>query len=575
MQVQRHRDALAEQVEALDGLTRRRLTVLVGGAGTGKTSVMGALVASKELAAEGLLLLAPTGKASVRTDQASPIATGSNVSSHAPKLKLPAERFGWWVRAGVASACVGRRSCLRSGSVLNPASIAMNFPNRLRLVLLLASLSAAGAAEPNPYFGLGPARFKPTGFFRLAQTQGRDHLVTPDGRAYLALGVNHVDMLQQAAANGLSVRGDAAWRKFWEETLRPQFAAWHLTTLGYGAPAPLRRQVPWFATLTLAAIEKHRSDPSSGSPNGYRFPDVFDPAWAGDVAGRIKQAAAPLRDDPFVIGYLWTDTPTWDVIKTRALRGTDWVSAIRALPPGAPGRQAYATFLEERHAGRLAEFNAIYGLAVGSFGELREVALTALAVGRHAVQEDDDAFLAHIARRFHEIVGRAQREADPNHLVFGDRYLAGDAPESVLRAAAPWIDAVAVQPGDRYLPLFPASTHFPAADIGALHAVTGKPVLICDHAISFPTAAQPRTIFEQMPDEAAAASATADFLAAAFAQPYMLGYLRCQYIDRPAGFGRGLRQGLLRPDGTPRDALVRVYRDGFAAARKRVEELTP
>ncbi len=81
--VQRHRDALTEQVKALDDLTRRRLTVLVGGAGTGKTSVMGALVASKELAAEGLLLLAPTGKASVRLTQA---AKGENAQTIAAFL---------------------------------------------------------------------------------------------------------------------------------------------------------------------------------------------------------------------------------------------------------------------------------------------------------------------------------------------------------------------------------------------------------------------------------------------------------------------------------------------------------
>ena len=263
------------------------------------------------------------------------------------------------------------------------------------------------------------------------------------------------------------------------------------------------------------------------------------------------------------------------MIKTRALRGTDWVSALRGLPPAAPGRQAYAAFLAQRYTKRLSDLNMIYGLALTALDQLRDADLTAIAVGRHVVQEDDEAFLAQIAQRFYEVIGKAQRQADPHHLVFGDRYLAGDAPESVLKAAQPWIDAVAVQPEDRYTPLYPASTHFPEADIEALHTITGKPVLICDHAISFPTAEQPRTIFEQMPDEATAAKATAAFLQAALAKPYMLGYLRCQYIDRPANYGRGLRQGILQQDGTPRDALVRVYREGFAAALTRLRELAP
>ena len=48
----------------------------------------------------------------------------------------------------------------------------------------------------------------------------------------------------------------------------------------------------------------------------------------------------------------------------------------------------------------------------------------------------------------------------------------------------------------------------------------------------------------------------------------------CQYIDRPAGFGRGLRQGILKADGTPREAFVSVYREHFAAALKNLQTLT-
>ena len=67
---ERHAQAIAEQALALDLLTSRRLSVLVGLAGTGKTSVMGALMFCKPLANEGILLLAPTGKARVRLGKA-------------------------------------------------------------------------------------------------------------------------------------------------------------------------------------------------------------------------------------------------------------------------------------------------------------------------------------------------------------------------------------------------------------------------------------------------------------------------------------------------------------------------
>jgi len=66
----RHVRALTEQAVALERLTSRRLSVLVGRAGTGKTSVMGALMLCEPLAKDGILLLAPTGKARVRLGKA-------------------------------------------------------------------------------------------------------------------------------------------------------------------------------------------------------------------------------------------------------------------------------------------------------------------------------------------------------------------------------------------------------------------------------------------------------------------------------------------------------------------------
>lgn len=61
----RNAAALAEQADALDIIISRKLTVLVGSAGTGKTTVLGALSRSSVLSGP-ILFLAPTGKARVR-----------------------------------------------------------------------------------------------------------------------------------------------------------------------------------------------------------------------------------------------------------------------------------------------------------------------------------------------------------------------------------------------------------------------------------------------------------------------------------------------------------------------------
>ncbi|NGP75146.1 AAA family ATPase [Balneolaceae bacterium YR4-1] len=63
---QRHLDALEDQAESLEKISTHKLSVLHGPAGTGKTSVLGAFVKSKKLREDGILLLAPTGKARVK-----------------------------------------------------------------------------------------------------------------------------------------------------------------------------------------------------------------------------------------------------------------------------------------------------------------------------------------------------------------------------------------------------------------------------------------------------------------------------------------------------------------------------
>lgn len=78
----RHVSALEEQAKALEKITTRKLSALVGRAGTGKTSVLGALLRCKTLVAGGILLLAPTGKARVKLGK----ATGSEAATAAQFL---------------------------------------------------------------------------------------------------------------------------------------------------------------------------------------------------------------------------------------------------------------------------------------------------------------------------------------------------------------------------------------------------------------------------------------------------------------------------------------------------------
>ena len=63
--------ARAEKTAALEELYRSRVSVLVGSAGTGKSTLIKALCRIEPVVSRGVLLLAPTGKARVRLEQAS------------------------------------------------------------------------------------------------------------------------------------------------------------------------------------------------------------------------------------------------------------------------------------------------------------------------------------------------------------------------------------------------------------------------------------------------------------------------------------------------------------------------
>lgn len=60
------REATKQQIEALKMMADKKLSILTGGAGTGKTTVVETFLACPQIKAEGVLLLAPTGKARVR-----------------------------------------------------------------------------------------------------------------------------------------------------------------------------------------------------------------------------------------------------------------------------------------------------------------------------------------------------------------------------------------------------------------------------------------------------------------------------------------------------------------------------
>ena len=91
---EREQRARDEKAAALQALAEARFSVLIGPAGTGKTTLLATLCGQQTIASGGVLLLAPTGKARVRMEQAAKMKklnlTGQTVAQYLmPSKELP------------------------------------------------------------------------------------------------------------------------------------------------------------------------------------------------------------------------------------------------------------------------------------------------------------------------------------------------------------------------------------------------------------------------------------------------------------------------------------------------------
>lgn len=342
-----------------------------------------------------------------------------------------------------------------------------------------------------------------TGRFHVDTLDGRHFLITPDGHGFISIGVTHTGGMANPGDSGC----DCFYEKFgrdWSKAnadLVMNFQKWGYNSLGYGAHASTRKWLPYFAS-------SHPSGKvSSWLGKRVEFPDVFSDAWKLEARNDLERTANISDDDPNLIGIYWTDLPLWDLKQAKRTIGRTWVDAIRELPEEAPGRIRYERFLRENGAAA-----------------------------------SDEGFLVLMAREVYSTLGSITRELAPNTLIFGERYAGWALPWSVIQEALPWIDVVSVQP-------YPAT--FSATDYERLYQETGKPIMICDHNISFNTPAHSNVMWETLSDVDRVGEAYARYLDEGFSTAYLIGYNKCQYIDRFASGKQELKQGLLQVDGSP------------------------
>ncbi len=349
--------------------------------------------------------------------------------------------------------------------------------------------------------------------FNLGTVGDRACFIDPNGKPFFSLGVNHINAIQEHSKEDIFTEN---FQKNWHSfclAAREDLSKWHFNTAGYGAPDAIYPLMPFIADCFLERNSNYLSD------NEFFYPDVFDPEVQSQKRSQIEWMVKHSKSKN-LIGYYWTDTPQWDLDRSLKTRGTNWVKAIQELPTNAPGKVRYEAYLEECKSAE--------------------------------IEPSDEGFLRIIAREHYRFIGEVTRELNPNALILGERYLKDDHPDCVLEEAMPYIDVLSIQPGGRV---------FEAEYFDALYQKYQKPIIICDHQCSFATDVYPDTMWQQLESESAVANMYRDYVQEAFSKPYIIGYQRCQYIDRFVEHPGVLKQGILQEDGNPYEQLASAIKE--------------
>ncbi len=371
----------------------------------------------------------------------------------------------------------------------------------------------------------------PRGVFRLGNIGGRHVLIDPTGAPFVSLGVTHIRALSRNAV-AFEHRYAGDWRRACQEVVA-NLKSWGFNSAGYHHPMEIRTMLPFMAETYLGEIAYWMA--------GTRYPDVFGRGFSSAIARQIHQMCSGAKRNPNLIGYYWTDTPRWDLDNTRRMINDDWVSAIRRAPMDWPGKKRYVEFLVRRHANDPEMFRASYGFDLKDCNE-PNASYAAIDLENRTIRSDDDEFLRLIAREYYRVAGETMELEDRKHLVFGDRYMLNDLPQSVLEEALRWIDVVSIQP---------YRNQFEQEAFDRIYKIARRPIMICDHAVNFPTERYPTTGWPASANEQHAARAHSKYIAEAFNRPYIVGYHRCHYIDNYLPKDGFVMQGLLREDLTP------------------------
>ncbi len=292
----------------------------------------------------------------------------------------------------------------------------------------LIALAAAGASPGLGASAVSTTQASPEGFFTLGRQGERWWLLTPGRDRFFSLGLNHIDPASLRYPENVHLwkeKYGGSTTRWIEESVVPNLKVWGFNTVGWVQEVTIRQWrhsrpftndeyralgMPFCHLLPLT--ESHQWEKHT------RHFDFTAPEWADWTDYVARSHCAELSDDPNLIGYFYSDCPTW--IHERPFN--EWRG-----PMFDPDRL-------KTEAGRKELFE--------------------------------------LASQYYKTAHDAIRRYDPHHLILGDRYEANAAlATEIVEAADPYVDVLSFQ-----------DFRDPIRHLGDWHRRTGKPVLLADAA---------------------------------------------------------------------------------------------
>lgn len=405
------------------------------------------------------------------------------------------------------------------------------------------SNSLISPADLDKYGGWKGKKFKATGFFR-AEKDERWWLVTPEGNAFISLGINHfMPYLFQQKYNNSAWQNLLGVKKGKGQEFNEALRNWFLKTckdFGFNTvgchnavnlindPTPTMAYMHPIKFIDVPHWKTEVPDES--------FLDVFSTGFEHRCDKLARKFALPLKDDPYLLGYSMTDCTLFthedcrertDVIGGRRRKSRiGFVQRLRNLPDSAAGKQVYVQLMQKLYRENIQDFNQVYQTSFVSFTELAKAQNWRMHIHLHNGFEvrDNIEFLKLVVDKYYEVAKNSIHKYDPNHMFVGDKLNANtDSIDSVLPVTSKYTDIIFYQMYARY--------EVQKAGLDRWVSLVDKPIINGDSAYTMVTEHMPRPYGPVADNLEERAQWTDEFFVNSFARKNFVGWHYCGLID--------------------------------------------